>query len=137
MKVVHEAEQPQVEAPPAHFTGDVIMKGRFQRPAPARLAGIVVSFAPGSRTHWHTHPLGQTLFILDGVGRVQSHGGPVVEVSAGDVVWFEPGEKHWHGAAPNTPMTHVAVQEAADGRTVDWLERVADEEYLGCLQQAS
>jgi len=91
--------------------------------------GAHVTFEPGARTAWHTHPLGQTLLVTSGLGRVQRAGGPVEEVRPGDVVWFEPGEKHWHGASPDTAMTHIAVQEVRDGRTVDWLEHVTDAQY--------
>ena len=130
MDIARDADQQRVQAPSEHFTGHVMMKGRFQRTSPARIAGIVVSFAPGARTNWHTHPLGQTLFILDGLGRIQRDGGPVIEVMPGDIVWFAPGERHWHGAAPTSPMTHIAVQEASNGSTVDWFERVSDAAYL-------
>ena len=103
---------------------------RCSRPnAPARAAGASVTFEPGARTAWHTHPLGQTLIITAGCGWVQREGGPVEEVHPGDVVWFPPGEKHWHGATPTTAMTHIAIQEALDGKVVDWLEHVSDEQY--------
>jgi quercetin dioxygenase-like cupin family protein len=103
----------------------------FQASPPARAAGNAVTFEPGARTAWHTHPLGQVLIVTAGCGRVQREGGPVEEIRPGDVVWFEPGEKHWHGATPTTAMTHIAVQEALDGRAVDWLEHVTDEQYRG------
>jgi quercetin dioxygenase-like cupin family protein len=102
----------------------------FQRKEPARIGGAVVTFEPGARTAWHTHPLGQTLIVTLGCGWVQREGGPVEEIRPGDVVWFEPGEKHWHGATPNTAMTHIAIAEALDGKAVDWLEKVSDEQYL-------
>ena len=98
-------------------------------PAPARVRSAVVRFEPGARTNWHTHPLGQTLTIVSGIGRVQVWGGPIREVRAGDVVWFAPHEKHWHGAGPSTNMVHIAMQEALDGKHVDWLEKVTDEQY--------
>ena len=97
--------------------------------APARAAGNAVTFEPGARTAWHTHPLGQILIVTAGYGLVQRAGGPIEEIRPGDVVWFEPGEKHWHGAAPTTAMTHIAIQEALDGKAVDWMEHVSDDEY--------
>ncbi|HXW39848.1 MAG TPA: cupin domain-containing protein [Xanthobacteraceae bacterium] len=116
--------------PPAEwFTGTVWQDPIIEAPAPARAAATVVRFEPAARTNWHTHPLGQTLYIVSGVGRVQSFGGPPREVRAGDVVWFAPGEKHWHGAGPTTTMVHIAIQEALDGKYVDWLEKVTDEQY--------
>jgi len=102
-----------------------------QTQAPARVAAASVTFQPGARTAWHTHPLGQTLIVTAGTGRVQREGGPVEEIRVGDVVWFEPGERHWHGASPNLAMTHIAIQEALDGKAVDWLEHVTDEQYAG------
>ena len=101
----------------------------FAANAPARVAGNAVTFEPGARTAWHTHPLGQILIVTAGCGRAQREGGPIEEIRPGDVVWFEPGEKHWHGAAPTTAMTHIAIQEALDGKAVDWMEKVGDEEY--------
>ena len=103
----------------------------FDAPVPARAAGASVTFEPGARTAWHTHPLGQTLIVTSGVGRAQRWGGPVEEIRPGDVVWFSPGEKHWHGAAPTTAMTHIAIQERLDGKPVDWLEHVTAEQYEG------
>lgn len=111
------------------FTGRVRIDALFNAAAPDRVQGAHVTFEPGARTAWHTHPLGQTLLVTSGLGRVQRAGGPVEEVRPGDVVWFEPGEKHWHGASPDTAMTHIAVQEVRDGRTVDWLEHVTDAQY--------
>jgi quercetin dioxygenase-like cupin family protein len=111
------------------FTGTVWQDPIIEAPAPARIRAVWVRFEPKARTAWHTHPLGQTLFIISGLGRVQSAGGPVREVRAGDVIWFAPGEKHWHGAGPDTAMEHLAMQEALDGRAVDWLEHVSDAEY--------
>jgi quercetin dioxygenase-like cupin family protein len=103
----------------------------FQAPEPARVTGGSVTFEPGARTNWHTHPLGQTLIVTAGVGRVQRWGGPVEEIRPGDVVWIAPGEKHWHGAAPSTSMTHIAIQEKLNGSVGDWLEAVSDEQYQG------
>lgn len=111
------------------FTGTVWQDPIIEAPAPARIRAVWVRFEPKARTAWHTHPLGQTLVIVSGLGRVQSAGGPVREVRAGDVIWFAPGEKHWHGAGPDTAMEHLAMQEALDGRAVDWLEHVSDAEY--------
>jgi len=111
------------------FTGTVWQDPIVEAPPPARVRSGFVRFEPGARTNWHTHPLGQTLCILSGVGRVQTWGGPIREVHPGDVVWIPPNEKHWHGAAPNTVMVHLAMQEALDGKHVDWLEKVTDEQY--------
>lgn len=113
------------------FTGAVRIDPLFQAVAPGRAGGVMVTFEPGARTAWHTHPLGQTLIVTAGAGRVQRWGGPIEEIRPGDVVWIPPGEKHWHGAAPATAMTHIAVHEQLDGSAVDWLEHVTDEEYLG------
>ena len=101
----------------------------FQREAPARIGGAIVTFEPGARTAWHTHPLGQTLIVIAGCGWVQREGGKVEEVRPGDVVWFEPGEKHWHGASATTAMSHIAIAEALNGNAVDWMEKVTDEQY--------
>jgi quercetin dioxygenase-like cupin family protein len=103
----------------------------FQRPAPARVGGATVTFEPGARTAWHTHPLGQTLIVTAGCGRVQRDGGPIEEIRAGDIVWFGPGERHWHGASPTTAMTHIAIAEMLDGKVVEWTEHVTDEQYGG------
>ena len=111
------------------FTGKVSIEPLFQPHAPARTAGASVTFEAGARTAWHTHPLGQTLMVTAGIGRVQREGGPIEEIRLGDVIWFSPGEKHWHGAAPTTALTHLAIHESLDGKTVDWLEQVSDEEY--------
>ncbi|MDI1319305.1 MAG: cupin domain-containing protein [bacterium] len=111
------------------FTGEVRIEPLFQSGAPARVVGASVTFEPGARTAWHTHPLGQTLIVTAGCGRAQREGGPVEEIRPGDVVWFPPGEKHWHGAAPTTAITHLAIQEALAGKAVDWLEKVSDEQY--------
>ena len=111
------------------FTGSVRIDPLFSPPDPARVAGALVTFEPGARTAWHTHPLGQTLIVTAGLGWVQRAGGPVEEIRPGDVVWFAPGEKHWHGATATTGMSHIAVQEKLDGKAVDWMEHVTDEQY--------
>lgn len=120
---------PSRRMPADWFTGTVWQDPIIEAPAPARLAAAFVRFEPGARTAWHTHPLGQTLLITAGVGRVQTWGGPMREVRAGDVVWFPPGEKHWHGASPGVAMEHIAMQEALDGKYVAWLEHVSDAQY--------
>jgi quercetin dioxygenase-like cupin family protein len=115
---------------PAHwFTGRVRIEPLFPATAPARAAGNTVTFEPGARTAWHTHPLGQTLIVTAGFGWAQREGGPVEEIRPGDVIWFPAGEKHWHGASPTTVLTHIAIQETLDGKAVDWMEQVTDEEY--------
>jgi quercetin dioxygenase-like cupin family protein len=129
MQIKRSGSQPSGKGPPDWFTGTVRIDPLFQANAPARAAGAAVTFEPGARTAWHTHPLGQTLIVIFGYGLVQREGGPVEEIRPGDVVWFEPGEKHWHGASPTNAMTHIAVQEALDGKAVDWLEKVSDEQY--------
>ncbi len=129
---INRLEQRQSNLGPSDwFTGQVRMEPLVQTHPPARVAGVSVTFEPCARTAWHTHPLGQTLIVTAGVGRVQREGGPVEEIRVGDVVWFEPGERHWHGASPTLSMTHLAIQEALDGKTVDWLEHVTDVEYSG------
>ena len=135
MEIKRSGSQPSRKGPAEWFTGSVRVDPLFQPPEPARVSGGHVTFEPGARTAWHTHPLGQTLLITSGLGWVQREGGPIEEVRPGDVVWFPPGEKHWHGAAPTTAMTHIAIQEALDGRNVDWLEKVTEAEYLVGLQQ--
>jgi len=112
-----------------YFTGTVWQDPIIEAPAPARVRALLVTFEPSARTFWHTHPLGQALYIVSGIARVQSWGGPLREVRAGDVVWFSPNEKHWHGASPAATMAHIAIQEALDGKAVDWLEKVSDEQY--------
>jgi quercetin dioxygenase-like cupin family protein len=129
MEIKRSVSQPSGKGPGDYFTGAVHIDPLFQAPDPARVRGASVTFEPGARTAWHTHPLGQTLIVTSGRGRVQAWGGPVQEILPGDVIWFPPGEKHWHGAAPATAMTHIALQEALDGKTVDWLEHVSDEQY--------
>jgi quercetin dioxygenase-like cupin family protein len=129
MQITRAGAQPSDTGPTDWFTGTVRIDPLFTAPAPARAAGAAVTFEPGARTAWHTHPLGQTLIVTAGFGRVQREGGPVEEIRPGDVVWFAPGEKHWHGASPATAMTHIAIHEALDGRAVDWLEHVTDAQY--------
>jgi quercetin dioxygenase-like cupin family protein len=123
--------QPSAKGSAEYFTGAVRIDPLLQANPPARAVGASVTFEPGARTAWHTHPLGQTLIVTSGSGRAQSWGRPVEDIRPGDVIWFAPGEKHWHGASPTTGMTHVAVQEQLDGKVVDWMEQVSDEEYLG------
>ena len=129
MEIKRAGTQPSAKGPGDWFTGTVRVDMLFSAPAPARVAGAAVTFEPGARTAWHTHPLGQTLIVTAGFGRVQREGGPIEEIRPGDVVWFPPGEKHWHGATPTTAMTHIAVQEKLNGRPVDWMEKVSDEQY--------
>lgn len=130
MEIVRPEEAETATGPDAYFTGRVRMEGRFATPDPARLRGVTVTFEPGARTAWHTHPLGQTLLVTAGVGWAQVDGGPRETIRAGDRVWFEPGVKHWHGATATTAMTHIALQEAdATGSNVDWLEHVTDAAY--------
>jgi len=131
MKIIACGSEPTTIASADYFTGRVLHTPLISTDAPARLRAAMVAFEPGARTVWHTHPLGQTLFVVSGAGRVQSWGGPVREIRAGDTVFFEPGEKHWHGAGTNTAMCHIAMQEALDGVVVDWLEPVSDEQYRG------
>src|SRR6476469_6459142 len=129
MDITRAGTKPSAKGPADWFTGTVRIDPLFTAPSPARAAGAAVTFEPGARTAWHTHPLGQTLIVLFGSGLVQREGGPVEEIRPGDVVWFAPGEKHWHGAAPGTAMQHIAIQEALDGKAVDWLEQVSEEQY--------
>ena len=129
MKIIRSGSLPSAKGPEAWFTGTVRIDAPFQASEPPSVGGATVTLEPGARTAWHTHPLGQTLHVVSGCGRVQTWGGPIQEIRAGDTVWFSPGEKHWHGAAPKTAMTHIAMQEAKDGRAVDWLEPVSDEQY--------
>jgi quercetin dioxygenase-like cupin family protein len=131
MEIKRNGSQPSDKGPSEYFTGTVRVDRLFTAPDPARVAGASVTFEPGARTAWHTHPLGQTLIVTAGLGRVQREGGPVEEIRPGDVVWFAPGEKHWHGASPTTAMTHIALQERLDGKVVEWMEKVTDEQYLG------
>lgn len=129
MQITRGGSQPSRKGPVEYFTGSVRVDPLFQAPEPARVGGGHVTFEPGARTAWHTHPLGQTLIVTSGLGWVQTEGGPVEEVRPGDVVWFPPGEKHWHGATPSTGMTHIAIQESLNGKNVDWLEHVSDAQY--------
>jgi len=129
MEIKRSGSQPSRKAPAEYFTGAVRVDPLFQAPDPARVSGSSVTFEPGARTAWHTHPLGQTLIITSGLGWVRHEGGPIEEVRPGDVVWFPPGLKHWHGATPTTAMTHIAIQEALNGKNVDWMEKVSDEQY--------
>ncbi|MES0164775.1 cupin domain-containing protein [Mesorhizobium sp. M0027] len=131
MKIIACGSVPTIVAPETYFTGRVLQTPIIEKEAPARLRATLVSFEPGARTHWHTHPLGQTLYVTSGAGLAQSWGGPIQEIRAGDVVSFAAGEKHWHGAAAKSAMTHIAMQEALDGLHVDWLGKVSDEQYGG------
>ena len=131
MDIRRSGSQPSGKGPEAWFTGTVRIDPLFQAPDPARVSGASVTFEPGARTAWHTHPLGQTLIVTAGLGRAQRAGGPVEEIRPGDVVWFPPGEKHWHGATATTALTHIAVQERQDGSPVTWLEKVTDEQDQG------
>jgi quercetin dioxygenase-like cupin family protein len=130
MEITRVGSQPSGKGPAEYFTGAVRVDSLFQPRDPARVSGAAVTFEPGARTAWHTHPLGQTLIVTAGCGRVQRWGGPTEEIRPGDVVWIPPGEKHWHGASPTTAMTHIAVQEKLDGKFVEWMEKVSDEQYL-------
>jgi quercetin dioxygenase-like cupin family protein len=129
MDIKRIGSQASDKGPSEWFTGTVRIDPLFQAPAPAHVRCASVTFEPGARTAWHTHPLGQTLIVTAGCGWVQRDGGPVDEIHPGDVVWFAPGEKHWHGATAMTAMTHIAIQEQLDGKTVDWMEKVSDEQY--------
>jgi quercetin dioxygenase-like cupin family protein len=129
MDITRSGSQPSRRPPAEYFTGAVRLDPLFQAPEPARVSASYVTFEPGARTAWHTHPLGQTLIVTFGCGWVQREGSPIEEIRPGDVVWFAPGEKHWHGATPTTALTHIAVQEALDGKNVDWLEKVSDAQY--------
>jgi quercetin dioxygenase-like cupin family protein len=129
MEIKRIGSQPSTKGPAEYFTGSVRVDSSFQAPDPALVSSASVTFEPGARTAWHTHPLGQTLIITAGTGWVQRDGGPIEEVHPGDVVWFPPHEKHWHGATPTTGMTHTAIQEKANGKYVDWMEKVSDEQY--------
>jgi quercetin dioxygenase-like cupin family protein len=131
MEIKRCGSQPSGKGPAEYFTGAVRVEPLFNPPAPARVFGASVTFEPGARTAWHTHPLGQTLIVTGGSGRAQRWGCPIEEIRPGDVVWIPPGEKHWHGAAPSTAMTHIAIQEQLDGKAVDWMEQVSDEQYTG------
>src|SRR5213595_3920328 len=129
MDIKRSGSQPSGKGPADWFRGIVRIDPLFDASDPARVGAASVTFEPGARTAWHTHPLGQTLIVTAGSGRAQRSGGPVEEIRPGDVVWFPPGEKHWHGAVPTSAMTHIAIQESLDGKTVEWLEHVTDEQY--------
>ena len=131
MDIKRAGSQASTTGSPEYFTGRVRIEPIISAADPARVAAANVTFEPGARTTWHTHPLGQTIIVTAGVGRAQRQGGPVEEIRPGDIVWFEPGEKHWHGAGPETAMTHIAIQEKLNGSPVDWLEPVTDADYLG------
>src|SRR4051812_11590251 len=131
MDIKRSGTQPSGKGPDEYFTGTVRIDPLFQAPDPARVAGASVTFEPGARTAWHTHPLGQTLIVAAGAGRAQRWGGPIEEIRPGDVIWIPPGEKHWHGAAPTTAMTHIAIHEQQGGKTVEWMEKVSDGQYQG------
>jgi quercetin dioxygenase-like cupin family protein len=131
MKITCAGTNPSAKGPDTWFTGTVRIDPLFQAEPPGRVAGAAVTFEPGARTAWHTHPAGQTLIVTAGRGRVQREGGPVEEICPGDVVWFPAGEKHWHGAAPDVAMTHIAIQEAVNGVAVTWMAPVSDADYLG------
>ncbi len=129
MEIQRVGTQPSASGPSEWFTGRVRIDSLVQAPDPARVLAASVTFEPGARTAWHTHPLGQTLVVIAGCGWVQRAGGPVEEIHPGDVVWIAPGEKHWHGATPSTAMTHIAIQEKLDGKVVDWMEHVTAAQY--------
>ncbi len=129
MDITRAGQNPSTRGSADYFTGQVRIDPLLAAPDPARIAGALVTFEPGARTAWHTHPLGQTIIVTAGLGWAQRDGGPVEEIRPGDVVWFPPGEKHWHGATPTTGMSHIALQERLNGSTVDWLEQVSDAQY--------
>ncbi len=129
MDIKRSGTQPSGKGPAESFTGTVRIDPLFQSPEPARALGVSVTFEPGARTAWHTHPLGQTLIVTAGCGLVQSRGAPIEKIRPGDVVWCPPGEKHWHGATATTAMTHIAIVEKLEGKAVDWMEKVTDEQY--------
>ncbi|NOK15750.1 (R)-mandelonitrile lyase [Corallococcus carmarthensis] len=129
VSITRGGSQPSRKGPAENFTGSVRVDPLFQANAPARTSGAYVTFEPGARSAWHSHPLGQTLIVTAGSGRVQRWGGPVQEIRQGDVIWTPPGQKHWHGASPTTAMTHLAIQEQLDGKAVEWMEKVSDAQY--------
>ena len=129
MQIQRSGAKPSGKGPANYFTGTVRIDPMFSPPDPARVSGALVTFEPGARTAWHTHPLGQTLIVMSGLGWIQREGRPIEEIRPGDVIWFEPGEKHWHGATSTTAMSHIAVQEKLNGSPVDWLEQVTDAQY--------
>jgi quercetin dioxygenase-like cupin family protein len=136
MDIKRSGSQPSAKGPAEYFSGTVRIDPMFQATAPARATGASVTFEPGARSAWHTHPLGQILFVISGVGITQCWGKPAVRIRPGDVISCPPGEKHWHGASPTTAMTHIAIQEALDGRVVDWLEKVTDTDYQAAAATA-
>ena len=129
MDIKRSGSQPSSQGSAEYFTGTVRIDSPFKGSDPARVTGAIVTFEPGARTAWHTHPLGQTLIVTAGAGLAQRWGGPIEQIRPGDVIWFPPGEKHWHGATPTTALTHIAIQEHLDGKAVDWMEHVSDEQY--------
>jgi quercetin dioxygenase-like cupin family protein len=137
MEIKRSGSRASTVGPTEWFTGKVRIDPLFEAPDPARVRGANVTFEAGARTAWHTHPLGQTLIVTAGVGWAQREGEPIEEIRPGDVIWFKPNEKHWHGASPTTTMTHIAIQEALNGKAVDWLEHVTDQEYLLGAQESS
>jgi quercetin dioxygenase-like cupin family protein len=135
MDIKRSGSQPSGRGPQEYFTGAVRIDPLFQTPDPARALGVSVTFEPGARTAWHTHPLGQTLIVTSGCGLVQSWGGSIEKIRPGDVIWCPPGEKHWHGATETTAMTHIAILEQLDGKTVEWMEKVSDDQYRPATQE--
>ncbi|TLP44218.1 cupin domain-containing protein [Cohaesibacter sp. CAU 1516] len=131
MKIIRGGSAPSFAGPEDWFTGTVRVDPLFQAEDPGRAGGAHVTFEPGARTAWHTHPAGQTLIVTFGCGRVQREGGPIEEIRQGDIVWFPAGEKHWHGASPETAMSHIAIQESVEGSAVTWMEHVSDKDYQG------
>lgn len=131
MDIQRNGSKPSANGSDQYFTGNVRLDSPFQAPEPARVGGAIVTFEPGARTAWHTHPLGQTLFVTAGLGWIRREGGPKEEIRPGDIVWIEPDEKHWHGATDKTAMTHIAIAEPQNGAAVEWMEQVSDEDYLG------
>lgn len=129
MEVIKNAELQSVKGPEDWFTGSVRIDPLFSKKEETKAAGAIVTFEAGARTAWHTHPAGQTLIVISGTGWIQREGGPIEEINPGDVVWFEPEEKHWHGASANKAMSHIAIQEEKEGKVVDWMEKVTDEQY--------
>ena len=134
MDIKRNGSQPSAKGQAEYFTGNVRIDPLSQAPAPARVSIASVTFEPGARTAWHSHPLGQTLIVTAGIGRVQNWDGPIQEIRPGDVVWSPPGEKHWHGAAPTTAMTHISIVEQLDGKAADWMEHVIDKQYQAGLK---
>lgn len=137
MKITRSGSNPSNRGPQEWFTGTVRIDPLFQSSDPARAAGNAVTFEPGARTAWHTHPLGQTLIVTFGRGLAQREGGSIEDILPGDVIWFEPGEKHWHGASSTTAMQHIAINESLDGKAVEWMEHVSDEQYRAASTNAS